>query len=446
MTATPWGSTPARAASGNAAPGVATRVLAARVLDAVIHRGRSLKGELATALAQLADPRDRALLEAICFSALRQRARYDAALQSWLQKPLGEKDGDLRSLLLAGFAQIDAMGLPAHAALSATVEATRMLGRPHQAGMVNALLRRATREGFPESDPAAAWPAWLRKKIGLDWGDRAPAIFEASAHAAPLWLRVNRMKGTRDDYASRLQAVDIDSTADGNLADALRIDSPVAVSALPGFAGGDASVQDGSAQQVADALAPAPGARVLDACAAPGGKAAHLLERDPSLRLLALDVDSRRLNRVRETLQRVGVAAEFRAADAGDLAAWWDGEPFDAVLLDAPCSATGIVRRQPDVLLHRRPEDLIALVALQARLLDALWKTVRPGGVLLYATCSLLKDENERQAAGFLARTPDARAEPLDDRYGHDAGPGRQRLPGEQGMDGFFYARFIKAP
>ena len=444
MTRSPWGAAPTRAVSGDAGPGVTTRVLAAKVLDAVIHRGRSLKGELATALAQLADPRDRALLEAICFSALRQRARYDAALQSWLQKPLGEKDGDLRSLLLAGFAQLDAMGLPAHAALSATVEAARALGRPHQAGMVNALLRRATREGFPESDPAAAWPAWLRKKIDLEWGGHAPAIFEASAHAAPLWLRVNRMKGTRDDYASRLQAVDIDSTSDANLEDALRIDSPVAVSALPGFAEGDVSVQDGSAQQVADALAPAVGARVLDACAAPGGKAAHLLERDPSLRLLALDVDARRLNRVRETLQRVGVTAEFRAADAGDLAAWWDGEPFDAVLLDAPCSATGIVRRQPDVLLHRRPEDLVALAALQARLLDAMWKTVRPGGVLLYATCSILKDENERQIASFLARTTDARAELLEAHYGHAAGEGRQRLPGEGGMDGFFYARISR--
>ena len=425
-------------------PGVATRVLAAKVLDAVIHRGRSLKGELATALGQIADPRDRALLEAICFSALRQRARYDAALQSWLQKPLGEKDGDLRSLLLVGFAQLDAMGLPAHAALSATVEATRVLGRPHQAGMVNALLRRATREGFPDSDPAASWPAWLRKKISLEWGEHAPTIFEASAHAAPLWLRVNRAKGTRDDYAARLRAVDIDSTSSENLADALRVDSPVAVSALPGFIEGDVSVQDGSAQQVADALAPAAGARVLDACAAPGGKAAHLLERDPSLRLLALDVDPRRLNRVRETLQRVGVAAEFRAADASDLTSWWQGEPFDAVLLDAPCSATGIVRRQPDVLLHRRPEDLAALIALQARLLDACWKALGSGGVLVYATCSILKDENEHQVAAFLARTADARADALDSGYGRAAGPGRQRLPGEQGMDGFFYARLLK--
>ena len=431
-------------ASGTA-PGVATRVLAAKVLDAVIHRGRSLKGELAIALAQLSDPRDRALLEAICFSALRQRARYEAALQLWLQRPLGEKDGDLRSLLLVGFAQIDAMGLPAHAALSATVEAARVLGRPHQAGMINALLRRAQREGFPESDPAAAWPAWLRKKINLEWGDQAAAIFEASAHAAPLWLRVNRQKGTRDDYARRLQAAGIASMIDENLPDALRIDSPVAVSALPGFAEGDASVQDGSAQQVADALSLAPGARVLDACAAPGGKAAHLLERDPSLRLLALDVDSRRLNRVRETLARVGAQADTRAADASDPQTWWDGEPFDAVLLDAPCSATGIVRRQPDVLLHRRPEDLVALTALQARLLDAAWKVLKPGGALLYATCSILKDENEQQMAAFLSRTPDVRTETLDPRYGHAAGHGRQRLPGEQGMDGFFYARLVKS-
>ena len=425
-------------------PGVATRVLAAKVLDAVVHRGRSLKAELGKVLPQLPDPRDRALLEAMCFGALRQRARYDAALQLWLQKPLGDKDGELRALLLAGFAQIDAMGLPPHAALSVTVEAARALGRPHQAGMVNALLRRAQREGFPTADPAAAWPAWLRKKINLEWGDHAAAIFEASAHAAPLWLRVNRLQGTRDEYAARLHDAAIACAADDALPDALRIDAPVAVTALPGFAEGAASVQDGSAQQVADALSPAPGARVLDACAAPGGKAAHLLERDPALRLLALDVDPRRLNRVRETLARTGGVAEFRSVDAADVQTWWDGEPFDAVLLDAPCTATGIVRRQPDVLLHRTPEDLASLIALQSRLLDSVWRVVRPGGVLVYATCSILKDENEFQVEAFLKRTPDARAEPLDAGYGHAAGPGRQRLPGESGMDGFFYARMLK--
>lgn len=434
-----------KAGAGAAGPGVAIRVLAAQVLDAVIHRGRSLKSELAIALPQVPDARDRALLEAICFSALRQRARYDAALEGWLQRPLGGKDGELRALLLAGFAQIDAMGLPAHAALSATVEAVRMLGRPHQAGLVNALLRRAQREGFPPADPACAWPAWLRTAVEMEWGEHAEAIFKASAQPAPLWLRVNRSRGTRAAYAARLQAAAIDSLVAASLPDGLRVDAPVAVAALPGFADGAVSVQDGSAQQVADALSPEVGARVLDACAAPGGKAAHLLERDPSLRLLALDVDARRLDRVRETLARVGTQAGFHTADAAEPDTWWDGKFFDAVLLDAPCSATGIVRRQPDVLLHRRPEDLVALTDLQARLLDATWKTLRPGGVLLYATCSILKDENERQVAAFLARTADARAEPLDARYGRQAGAGRQRLPGEQGMDGFFYARLRKA-
>ncbi|MEP6907394.1 MAG: 16S rRNA (cytosine(967)-C(5))-methyltransferase RsmB [Pseudoxanthomonas sp.] len=430
--------------TGNAAPGVATRVLAAQVLDAVMHGGRSLKGELAKTLTQLPDPRDRALLEAICFSALRQRARYDAALASWLQRPLGDKDGDLRALLLVGFAQIDAMGLPAHAALSATVEAARVLGRPHQAGMVNALLRRAQREGFPEGNASASWPVWLREKIVLQWGEHAAAIFSASAHAAPLWLRVNRRNGTRDAYAERLRGAGIEAITAPDLTDAVRIDSPVAVSMLPGFSEGDASVQDGSAQQVADALAPFAGARVLDACAAPGGKSAHLLEREPTLRLLALDIDARRLNRVRETLERVGAHAELKAADAADVSAWWDGEPFDAVLLDAPCSATGIIRRQPDVLLHRRPEDVTSLVALQAGLLKALWQVVKPGGVLLYATCSILKEENEVQVANFLGHNADAQAQDLGASYGDVAGAGRQRLPGEDGRDGFFYARLHK--
>jgi 16S rRNA (cytosine967-C5)-methyltransferase len=428
----------------NSLAGVAVRVLSARVLDAVMHRGRSLKAELAATLPQIADVRDRALLEAICFSALRQRARYDAALRTWLQKPLGARDGELRALLFAGFAQIDVLQLPAHAALSATVEATRAIGRPHQAGMVNAVLRRAQREGFPAADPAALWPGWLRKQVIEDWAEQAEAIFAASAREAPLWLRVNRRTGTREDYLERLAQAGIEATPSPFLTDAVRVDAPVSVVALPGFAQGEVSVQDGAAQAVADALAPPPAAYLLDACAAPGGKAAHLLERDPSLRLLALDVDRRRLERVRETLVRVGVDAQTQVADAGEPQAWWDGRPFDAVLLDAPCSATGIVRRQPDVLLHRRAEDIAALVALQARLLDSVWQTLKPGGVLVYATCSLLQAENQTQITAFLSRTADARADELDDHFGQISGAGRQRLPGEDGLDGFFYARIVK--
>ncbi|MBJ6981695.1 16S rRNA (cytosine(967)-C(5))-methyltransferase RsmB [Luteimonas sp. MC1572] len=427
--------------------GAAPRAIAARVLDAVLNRGRSLKAELAQALPALPDTRDRALVEAICFAALRQHARADAALAAWIPKPLGHRDGDLRALLHAGFAQLDPLGLAPHAALAATVDAARTIGRAHQAKLVNALLRRAQREGLPVLAADAAWPAWLRERVRGDWPDDADAIFAASAQPAPTWLRVNRQRGERDTSLARLREAGIDAAVVDGMPDALRIEGSLPVATLPGFAEGVLSVQDGAAQRVADAISPAPGARVLDACVAPGGKSAHLMERDPSLRLVALDVDPARLAKVREGWARIGVgaAADLRAADACDTASWWDGTPFDAVLLDAPCSATGIVRRQPDVLLHRRAADITALAALQARLLDATWATLRPGGVLVYATCSILRAENDVQVEAFLARTPDAIVEPLDDSCGRPAGAGRQRLPGEGGMDGFFLARLRKA-
>ena len=431
------------------ASGTRTRAIATQVLDAVMHRGRSLKAELAQALPALPDSRDRALVEAICFAALRQQARGEAALERWIAKPLPKRDDELRALLHAGFAQLDPLGLPSHAAVAATVEAARLLGRAHQAKFVNALLRRAQREGLPQVDADAGWPSWLRERLRNDWPDDYDTIIAASATPAPLWLRVNRLHGARDAYAARLLDAGIASTAFEGIDDALQLETSIAVSALPGFAAGDVSVQDGSAQAVADALAPPAGARVLDACVAPGGKAAHLLERDPSLRLTALDIDAKRLEQVRATFKRLGVGADamLRVADAADADTWWNGggdAMFDAVLLDAPCSATGIVRRQPDVLLHRRASDLEALMILQRRLLDAAWRVLQPGGTLLYATCSILRAENGDQVEAFLARTPDAVAECLDVQYGRASGAGRQRLPGEDGMDGFFYARLRK--
>ncbi|ROU09492.1 16S rRNA (cytosine(967)-C(5))-methyltransferase RsmB [Lysobacter enzymogenes] len=430
-------------------PGARVRAIAARTLDAVLHRGRSLKAELAAALPALADPRDRALVEAICFAVLRQPLKFETALNQWMPRALTPRDGELRALLMAGLAQLDPMRLPAHAALDASVQAARLLGRAHQAGLVNALLRRAQRDGLPATDPRHShWPSWLRGMLRKDWPEQYDAILADSALTPPMWLRVNRGRGSREDYRQRLGEAGLDAAAPDDLADALCLQVAQAVAALPGFADGAVSVQDASAQRVADALAPAPGARVLDACAAPGGKSAHLLERDGSLRLTALDVDAARLQRVRATLARAGFddgRAQLHAADAADLDAWWDGAPFDAVLLDAPCSATGIVRRQPDVVLHRRESDIAALSLVQARLLDALWRTLAPGGVLVYATCSILKAENEDQVRAFLARTDDARIDPLGPAFGHDREVGRQRLPGEDGGDGFFYARLRRA-
>ncbi len=424
--------------------GIATRVSAARVLDVVLHRGRSLKATLAAALPALADPRDRALVEAIVFTALRQRARFDAALEAWLAKPLGARDHELRALLHAGFAQLS-LGMPDHAVVAATVDAARALGRPHQAGLVNAVLRRAQREGLPAAGDEAAWPRWLAQRIRTDWPGQADAIFAASAEEAPMWLRVHARATTRDGYLERLHEAGIDGQVDASLPDAIRLEAALPVQQLPGFDDGVVSVQDGAAQRVADALSPRPQARVLDACAAPGGKAAHLAERDPSLRILALDVDSRRVRRMQDGFARLKLDIEAAAADATRPDTWWDGVPFDAILLDAPCSATGIVRRQPDVLLHRRETDIAALVDAQAMLLDAAWPMLAAGGTLLYATCSILREENAGQVEAFLARTADAALEPLEAGFGHDTAFGAQRLPGEAGMDGFFYARLRKA-
>lgn len=429
--------------------GVVPRVLAARVLAAVVVRGRSLKAELAAVLPELEDVRDRALVEAICYAAVRRLVVYEAALVNWMQRPPGPRDAELKAILLVGLAQLDVLELSAHAAVSATVDACRALGRARQAGMVNALLRRAQREGLPAVAADAAWPQWLRTQLRADWGADAQALFTASAQPAPMWLRVNRRLGTRQAYHERLLANGWPVQSDPALADALRLDAAVAVAQLPGFAEGAVSVQDGSAQQVVDMFRLAPGMRVLDACAAPGGKSAHLLEREPTLQLTALDVDARRLQRVRETLQRTGrggALTTLKVADASDLSAWWDGEPFDVVLLDAPCSATGIVRRQPDVLLHRRTRDIDALSKLQARLLDVLWRIVRPDGQLGYTTCSVLGRENWEQVDAFLTRTADAYAESLPETFGRKRGAGRQRLPGERYCDGFFYAHLLKTP
>ncbi|MBP6596044.1 MAG: 16S rRNA (cytosine(967)-C(5))-methyltransferase RsmB [Arenimonas sp.] len=438
----------------NSPAGAALRARAARVLVAVLGEGRSLKAMLAGALPSVPDSRDRALLEAICFGALRHRRRYEFALTQWLAKPLAARDYPVHCLLLVGLAQLDALGLPAHAAVGATAEATRELGRPPLVGLVNALLRRASREPLPASDDpaiASSHPDWLVAALAADWPDDVAALLAANNRPAPMWLRVNPGQLGIDRLLRSLREDGLDASPSPLLPNAARLETPIPVERLPFWHTGALSVQDGAAQLAVQALDPGPDERVLDACAAPGGKTTQIAERLFPGRgeLLALDIESRRLERVVDTLQRLGLDSDrvqVRLADAAVPASWWDGRPFDAILLDAPCSATGIIRRQPDVKWHRREADIASLVALQAQLLDALWPLLRPGGRLLYATCSVLRDENERQVAAFLARTPDALARPLDARFGRVSGAGRQRLPGEDGMDGFFYALLQRRP
>lgn len=434
-----------------AAPGAALRALAARSVFAVLAEGRSLKAELAEVLPQIADVRDRALFEAICFAVLRHRRRYDYALAQWLSKPLRDRDYILHCLLLCGLAQLDELKLSPYAAVGATAEAARDLGRGPMVGLINALLRRATREPLPttnERHVRTSHPDWLVAALAEDWPEDVDAILDNNNLPAPLWLRVNDKQVSRDAYLKLLQNAGGEASTPEFPKQALRIDVRLSPESLPGWRAGSVLVQDAAAQLAIDALALGPDEHVLDACAAPGGKCAQIASLvGEQGSLLALDVDERRLRRVRATLKRLNLESPnvtLVAADAMRPDFWADGRSFDAILLDAPCSATGIIRRQPDVKWHRRAEDLPALVAQQAQMLDALWTVLRPGGRLLYATCSILKDENERQVAAFLARHADAEARDPGARYGRPSGAGRQRLPGEDGMDGFFYALLIK--
>ncbi len=435
----------AQSARGSSDIGASARAAAAQAIDAVLHDRRSLKAVLGELLKEIADVRDRALVEAICFHALRHLRRYRHALSQWMDKPLPAREHAIEALLLAGLAQLDALALPAHAAVSATAEAARLLHRPAFVGLVNALLRRASREPWPVSDNPAivhSYPDWLVARLRADWPNASEELLAAGNQIAPLWLRVNPRAITRELYAQHLLATGIQAQAPEWPVHALRLDQGAAPERLPGWREGMVSVQDGAAQLAVAALALRDGERVLDACAAPGGKSAAILETTDVAALVAIDRDPQRLLRMDTTLKRLDLRkhAILQAADAADLDAWWYGGPFDAVLLDAPCSATGILRRQPDIKWHRRESDLVALTATQDRLLDALWRTLKPGGRLLYATCSILRVENAERIAAFLARTIDATELPLDARYGRAAQPGRQRMPGEDGMDGFYYA------
>ncbi len=427
-------------------PGAALRGEAAKALSRVVFDGVSLRVALAASTPKFADPRDRALLSASLFEATRWWLRLDAALVELLEKPLPPKAREVRALLVLGIAQIDVLGMPDYAVVASCVDAARALGHANYAGLVNALLRRFARERAAldaklDGDIVThtAHPRWLVDALRRDWPDDVGVILDANNREAPLTLRVNRRRADRVSMLQRLADANVAAKAHDDLADAIVLEESSDVTRLPGYAEGLFSVQDGAAQRVADVLDLHDGLRVLDACAAPGGKAAHVLER-ADVDLVALDRDAARLPRIAENLARLGLRADIREGDAALPKPWWDGRPFERILLDAPCSATGIIRRQPDVKLHRRAADIAPFAASQKRLLDALWPLLAPGGRLVYATCSVLTAENEAVLAAFRAEHADAQRVDVPPAFGRAAGDGRQNLPGSGGMDGFYYA------
>jgi len=394
---------------------------------------------------------ERGLWRTLVYDSIRWFIRLDALLKKLLARPQQRLDSQIRALAVVGLYQLLYTDIAQHAAVAETVNAARVLRRPRAAGLVNAILRRCQREGgalLAEIDRditlRTAHPRWLVDMLHKDFPEDFAAVLDANNARPPFWIRVNRLRTSAAAYRERLEAAGlqvVDSRFEG---EALLLARAVDVNVLPGFDEGLVSVQDAAAQLAARLLAPRAGERILDACAAPGGKTAHLLELEPNIELTALDVSAERLERVKRNLARLGMDAEMIVGDAEQPHGWWNGKHFDRILLDAPCSGTGVIRRHPDIKLLRRSQDIPALAARQAKLLDALWPLLAAGGRLVYATCSALRAENSEVIRGFLERRRDAKDVTHDAlrSLGIDApiDLGYRIAPGTAEMDGFYYA------
>lgn len=427
------------------------------------------QGSLATALTSVeAEGHSLALLKELCFGSCRWYQQLDAELAQLLDKPLKNKDRDIHCLLIIGLHQLSRMRLGEHAAINETVNACLVLRKSWAKSLVNGVLRayqrknsqRKTDQGENNAGTTVAahsaddsvqysHPGWLIQALREAWPDDWRQVLEAGNHHPPMTLRVNQQLTSRPAFLQALADSGHAARAGELAPTAVYLSAPLAVADIVGFSDGHASVQDEASQLIPALLDIQAGHQVLDACAAPGGKTCHILEYQPEVaEVLALDIDERRLARLDDNLARLGLTqAPVRrvAADAGELDSWWDGQPFDRILLDAPCSATGIIRRQPDIKLLRTAADIDKLAALQARLLDQLWQTLKPGGLLMYSSCSILPAENSEQVQAFVQRTPNAGHRIIDAEWGIACAYGRQLLPQTGGTDGFFYALIEKS-
>lgn len=428
------------------------REAALQVLLQILGRGRALSSALTDAFDSLADSRDRSLAQELCYGVLRWLPQLDAILGRQLEKPLAARHLDIRAALLLGLYQLTHTRIPAHAAVAETVALAGVHNKHWAKGLINGVLRGylrnrelITAEICREREARYAHPSWLIDAMRRSWPQDWETLLTENNKRPPMTLRINARRSDRSTYLEQLAAATIEAHVAPYTTHGVTLGTPSEVDRLPGFDDGLVSVQDGAAQLAAPLLRLKPGQRVLDACAAPGGKTAHILESEPQLAsLVAIDYDRQRLEQVDKTLVRLGLQAELISGDAAAPQRWWNGIPFDRVLLDAPCSATGVIRRHPDIKLLRRAGDVAHLVIQQQNLLEALWPLLAPGGLLLYATCSVLPQENTTQIARFLAQHPDARERAIDAPWGRLVAPGRQILPGANEMDGFYYALLEK--
>ncbi|MEH6464964.1 MAG: 16S rRNA (cytosine(967)-C(5))-methyltransferase RsmB [Shewanella psychromarinicola] len=423
------------------------RALAAKAIYEVLEKGMSLSVALPDQQQHLQNGKDKALLAELCYGVMRQLPQLDKCVSDCLAKPFKGKQRILHQLLIVGCYQLYFTRIPAHAAISETAEACRQLRFDGLVKVVNGVLRTIQRQdGALNTDSETLrfnTPAWFIKRLQQAYPDHWQNIIEQSHQRPPMWLRNNQQSQTRDAYLAALAQHDIPAQA-GPSQDAILLEGAKDVTALPDFMQGAVSVQDGAAQWAATLLAPMADELILDACAAPGGKSCHLLELAPDINLVAVDFDQKRLARVQQNLDRLHLKAQLIHGDAADIPSWWQGQQFDRILLDAPCSATGVIRRHPDIKWLRKNSDIEELANLQTQILDHCWQWLKPGGCLLYATCSILPQENSQQVELFLTRTPDASLVPIEQQT-HLDDIGWQILPGQDNMDGFYYARLVKA-
>lgn len=421
------------------------RSMAASAIEKVVEQGQSLSNILPP-LQQKVSDKDKALLQELCFGVLRTLPQQEWLISKLMSRPMTGKQRTIHYLIMVGFYQLLHTRIPPHAALAETVEGAVVIKRPQLKGLINGVLRQFQRQQeellaeFADSDQRFLHPEWLLKRLQKAYPSQWQAIVEANNQRPPMWLRVNRNHHTRDEWLALLETAEMNGFTHDAYPDAIRLASPAPVQSLPGFEQGWVTVQDASAQGCMTYLEPQNGDRILDLCAAPGGKTTHILEVAPKANVMAVDIDEQRLSRVYDNLKRLGMKAEVKQGDGRTPAQWCGDEQFDRILVDAPCSATGVIRRHPDIKWLRRDRDINELAQLQSEILDAVWPHLKPGGTLVYATCSVLPEENSQQIAAFLKRTSNATLRTT----GTPDKPGIQNLPGAEDGDGFFYAKLIK--
>ncbi len=425
------------------------RSAAALAIAAVLKQEQSLSTHFESLGAKVSAG-DIGLFKALCFGVLRFGFSLSAQADALLDKPLRNKDKDIFALLLIGIYQLDHLQTPAYAAVDSCVKAATKLKKNWAKGFLNATLRNYQKKSdalILNDAVLSEHPNWLRKRLIANWAEESHAIMSANNQEPPLCLRVNQQQTSRDVLINHLSDSGIEATPGKYASTALYIrDRSASLFDLDIFHAGHFSVQDEAAQLASEQFDLKPNQRVLDACAAPGGKTCHLLERESSLSLLAIDHDERRLQRVSENLSRLQLSAKMQCADVADIASWWDSQLFDHILCDVPCSATGVIRRHPDIKYLRKDSDIESLTSIQMAILQQLWQCLKPSGTLLYTTCSILKDENSKVIEQFLEQTPDAKLIPIKinalDKYPQTIG--LQLFPEAMGHDGFFYAKLVK--